>query len=177
MKRMLFSLPFSLLLIFCTNLASMAGEPGRLTNIYPGEGIGLVKLEDTMEKVLDVLKWGEPDIFKKQENDYYLLYTSKRVTFVFEIQASGLAKSRLKRITVSSPAFSVYINGIRVGDNYNIYKENRMQMSSRQTPLIDKCVEADTEKAKDAIRYHCNGIDFLVNRKTGIIEAIEIFKP
>lgn len=178
MKRMLFSLPFFLILIFCTKFASIAGEPGRPTNIYPGEGIGPVKLEDTMEKVLDALKWGEPDIFKKQENDYYLFYTSKKVAFAFAIQPSGLAKSRLKRITVSSPAFSVYLSGIRVGDNYNVYKENRLQMNIKQAHLIDKCKEMDKEKSNEnTTRYRCNGMDFLVSRKTGIIEAIEIFKP
>lgn len=153
-----------------------------LSIIYPGEGIGNIRFENTLAEVISVLGWEKADQIKKDKEgrEFYFIYKRRGVILVFIINVDNtekkLSEAILTKITITSPAFMVAESGIRVGDkkiDVENYYLKKLFFKKQNLPL-DKGIAECKEEKNDII---CDGIKFVVSKKADIVEAIEIFPP
>lgn len=174
-----------LLLFICLSIIIMV-SPARqggagerpLSIIYAGEGIGNIRLGDKMEDVIKNLIWGKPEEFRKDEKkgEYYLIYKSRGVDFIFQVSKKAIGESILQEVIINSPAFITAGKGIRVGDKGVGIKENLLfQKGLNLQNSMSGCMDDDKEKDKRVVV--CKGIRFIINKENDVILAIEVFSP
>ena len=175
-KSILAFICLSVVIMACPARQGRAGERP-LSIIYAGEGIGNIRLGYRMEDVIKNLGWGKPEEFRKDEkkDEYYMVYKAKGLSFIFQINKKTIGESVLQKIVITSPAFITSGRGVRVGDKgYDIKDFGSSQQRLAMQSSMDGCTDDDKEKDRKVVV--CEGIRFIINNKSDVIEGIEVFK-
>lgn len=147
--------------------------------IYPGEGLGNVRIGDKMREVVEKLDWGKPDENMKSEEakEYYWIYKGNRgVTFVFSQNKRVFGDSTLKKITITNPVFSVLGSLVHVSMKMSEMRERIQEMKKPYPPHptgLEGC--RDDNKEKVAV-VECEGLRLLIDEGNDRIKAIEVFQ-
>lgn len=150
-------------------IASCEGER-RLLMIYPGVGIGEIKLGEKAKTISE--NWGgekADDISKiKDKNEYLLLYRNRGILFVCN---EGV---KLKRIICKSSALLVKGSGLRVGSTR---KEMIGSLSKMPDEYLGLAIYAESEGSVSysLAVYYGSGIAFTLKGEK--IIAITVFTP
>lgn len=175
MRNILVLIYLSVVIMSYPARQGMAGERP-LSIIYAGEGIGNIRLGGRMEDIVKNLGWGKPEEFRKDEkkDEYYMIYKAKGLSFIFQINKKTIGESILQKIVINSPAFITAGRGVRVGDKWAEIKEFPSQQRLAMQGGMNGCADDDNEKDKKVVL--CEGIRFIINNKSDVIEGIEVFK-
>ncbi len=166
--KILFFLTFSLAAL--ARIVSYGQERG-LPMIYPGVGIGEIKLGEDAKTIDE--NWNEKadDTAKIEDtNEYLLLYRERGILFVCNEEV------KLKRIICKSSALPVKGSGLRVGSTRKEMERSLSKMSHKYFDLDIYTEDEEQGKKKYNLAvYYDSGIAFTL--KDEKITAITVFTP
>lgn len=163
------------ILVFLTfSLGALAriasyGQERKLPMIYPGVGIGEIKLGEKAKTINE--NWSEKadDVSKiKDTNEYLLLYRDRGILFVCN------ERVKLKRIICKSSALLVKGSGLRVGSTRKEMERSPLKMPDN---YLDLAIYAEKKRSVSysLAVYYDSGIAFTL--KDEKIIAITVFTP
>ncbi|MCK4250965.1 hypothetical protein KAX97_05935 [candidate division WOR-3 bacterium] len=139
-------------------------------SIQPGEGVGVLKLDDSLESVNEKMGQIRADEMQKVrsagDTEMWLLYQNMGQTLVYDYSTK-----RLKKIIVTNSALYVENTEIHVGSDTSeviayVIAYNNDTMLPIKTP--------DNEQNRTIWSYQKLGIGFWIDNQEGTVYAIEV---
>jgi hypothetical protein len=165
--------------------------------IYPGEGIGEIKLGDSVRRVVELWKEKSDEIKKveftldknKKVTEFLLFYKRRGIIFVCE------PDQKIKRIIIKNPSFPVKENGLHIGSSTSeierAYQGTKSEKNSKKESEKIKALlyGGDNELSAKRVQrqhrspqysfspYSGHGIVFALDDDKKEVIAITIIRP